>query len=357
MKIAVGLSGGVDSTVAAFLLKNEGHEVIGITMKIWDDSFKSSNKKSACFGPDEVKGIEDTRKITEFLDIPFHVIDLSKEYNNNIIGYFKDEYISGKTPNPCIKCNQMIKFYYLLEKARKAGISFDCFATGHYAKVEFDNSLNRYLLKKGIDQNKDQSYFLAMLKQKQLSQIMFPLGEYKKQKIKEISKRIGLKLHEKKESQDFYSGDYIELLDNIPDAGDIVDKHGKKLGSHKGICYYTIGQRKGLGISYKEPLYVTEIDKNNNRIIAGTELELYKDELTVINPNWISINKLEGQLRVKARIRYMHKEDDAEIIPYEGDNVKVKFDRPQRAIAPGQFVVFYNNDVVIGGGFIDEIIN
>lgn len=353
MKIAVGLSGGVDSTVAAYLLKKHGHEVIGLTMKIWDDSYKSSNKKSACFGPDEIESIEETKKITDFLDIPFFVIDLSKEYINNIISYFKNEYIAGKTPNPCIKCNQMIKFYYLLEKARDAGITFDYFATGHYAKVDFDNKLNRYLLKKGIDQDKDQSYFLAMLKQEQLSQLMFPLGDYRKQDIKEVSKKIGLKLHEKKESQDFYSGDYIELLDDIPDAGDIVDKNGNILGKHKGICFYTIGQRKGLGISYKEPLYVIEIDKNKNRIVAGTELELYKDELIVINPNWISINRLDRELRVKARIRYMHKEDDALIIPYNDNKVKVKFDNPQRAIAPGQFAVFYNNDVVVGGGFIE----
>ena len=357
MKIAVGLSGGVDSTIAAYLLKKEGHDVIGITMKIWDDSFKSSNKKSACFGPDETIDIEETKKITEFLGIPFHIIDLSKEYVNNIISYFKDEYISGKTPNPCIKCNQIIKFYYLLEKAKEAGITFDYFATGHYANIEFHNIKNRYILKKGIDETKDQSYFLALLKQDQLSKIKFPLGSYKKQEIKKISKNIGLKLHEKKESQDFYSGDYTELLDNIPDIGDIINKDGEILGKHKGICFYTIGQRKGLGISYKEPLYVIKIDSKSNKIIVGTEKELYKNELIVKNLNWISINGLDRELKVKARIRYLHKEDDAVLIPCEENKVKVKFEKSQRAIAPGQFAVFYENDIVIGGGFIDEVIN
>ena len=357
MKFIVGLSGGVDSTITAYLLKKEGHEVIGITMKIWDDSFKSSNKKSACFGPDEIKDIEETKKIAKDLGIPFHIIDLSKEYINNIISYFKSEYISGKTPNPCIKCNQMIKFYYLLEKAKESGITYDYFATGHYAKVEFNNKLHRYILKKGIDKVKDQSYFLALLKQEQLSQIQFPLGDYKKQEIKKISSQIGLKLHEKKESQDFYSGDYIELLGNIPDIGDIVNKDGKVLGRHKGICFYTIGQRKGLGISYKEPLYVTEIDPLNNKIIVGTEQELYKKELIVKDLNWVSINELNKELKVKARIRYMHKEDNAIIIPYERDKVKVKFEKSQRAIAPGQFAVFYDEDIVVGGGFIDKVIN
>jgi tRNA-specific 2-thiouridylase len=326
-------------------------------MKIWDNSFKSSNKKSACFGPDEIKSIEETKKITKHLDIPFHIIDVSKEYVSNVINYFKDEYISGKTPNPCIKCNQKIKFYYLLEKAKETGLTFDYFATGHYAKIEFNNKLNRYLLKKGIDQTKDQSYFLALLKQDQLSQINFPLGNYTKIEIKALSKKIGFKLHEKRESQDFYSGDYIELIDNIPDAGDIVDKDGNIFGRHKGICFYTIGQRKGLGISYKEPLYVTKIDTLKNKIIVGTESELYKTQLIVKNINWISIKDLSNELRAKVRIRYMHKEDNAIINPYEKDKAIIKFDKPQRAIAPGQFAVFYNSDIVIGGGFIDEVIS
>ena len=292
MKIAVGLSGGVDSSVTAYLLKEAGHDVVGITMKIWDDKFKSSNKKSACFGPDEEHNIEETKKICDYLKIPFYIIDLSKEYVNNIIKYFKEEYVAGKTPNPCVKCNQMIKFYYLLEKAKEQGVEFDKFATGHYVKVEYNEESNRYLLKRGVDLTKDQSYFLALLKQEQLANIVFPLGIYKKEDVKEISKKFNLKLHEKKESQDFYSGDYEELLDNIPNKGDIVDEYGRILGKHKGICFYTIGQRRGIGISHHEPLYVIEIDKKKNQIVVGYEGDLYKDELFVRNPNWIAIEKL-----------------------------------------------------------------
>jgi len=353
MRIAVGLSGGVDSTIAAYLLKKEGHDLVGLTMKIWDNSFKSSNKKSACFGPDEEHDIEEVKKICGKLDIPFYAIDLSKEYVNYIIGYFKDEYLSGRTPNPCIKCNQIIKFNYLLEKANDIGVNFDYFATGHYAQIEYNKKTNRYILKKGIDEKKDQSYFLALLKQEQLSKIIFPLGKFKKEDIKKISKEIGLKLHEKKESQDFYSGDYDELLDKLPEQGNIIDMNGNILGKHKGICYYTIGQRKGLGISYKEPLYVVNINKKDNTIITGVEKNLYKDKLTAINVNFIAIDKITSSLKAKTKIRYMHKEADSIIYPIDENSVRVEFLKPQKAIAPGQFAVFYDNDIVIGGGFID----
>jgi tRNA-specific 2-thiouridylase len=354
MKIAIGLSGGVDSTIAAYLLKEEGHDLIGLTMKIWDDSFVSSNTKSACFGPDEIEDIEDAQKVCDFLNIPLHVIDLSKEYSSNILKYFKDEYTSGRTPNPCIKCNQMMKFNLLLAKAKEDGVKFDRFATGHYARVIFDESKKKYLLKKGLDPKKDQSYFLGLLKQEQLSQVIFPLGEYKKEDVKKIAQKLNLFVHEKKESQDFYSGDYSELLDELPEIGDIIDKNGKVLGRHKGICNYTIGQRKGLGISYKEPLYVIEIRKFDNSVVVGTEKDLYKSEFTVMNPNWIAIEKPKDSIRTKARIRYLHKEADA-VIKYINENtIKITFDEPQRAIAPGQFSVFYDEDTVVGAGIIEE---
>jgi len=354
MKIAVGLSGGVDSTITAHLLKKQGHEVVGITMKIWDGTYTSSNTSSSCFGPDEKEDLEETKRITEKLGIPLYIIDLAKEYNKNIIGYFKEEYLAGRTPNPCIKCNQMMKFNFLLSKAKDQGVDFEKFATGHYANIEYNETTKRYLLKKGLDPKKDQSYFLSLLKQEQLSQVIFPLGSYNKEQVKEIAKEMPyLKVHEKKESQDFYSGEYEELLDKLPDKGNIIDTTGKILGTHKGICFYTIGQRKGLGVSHSEPLYVIQINKFDNTVVVGTEKNLYKDKFTVSNVNWIAIENLTSPIKAKTKIRYMHKEDDAEITPLDNDKVEVRFEKPQRAIAPGQFSVFYDNDTVIGGGIID----
>lgn len=353
MKIAIGLSGGVDSSISAYLLKEQGHELIGLTMKIWDDSFPGKLTGNACFGPDEVQDIEEAKNLSKFLGIPYHVIDLSKEYTKTILKYFKEEYMSGRTPNPCIKCNQQMKFNLLLLKAKEENIQFDKFATGHYANVEFDKNRNRYLLKKGKDPNKDQSYFLGLLKQDQLSQIIFPLGNYTKDQVKNISKNLKLKLHEKKESQDFYSGNYEDLLDKLPDKGKITLTNGTVLGTHKGICFYTVGQRKGLGVSYKEPLYVIEIRKYDNTVIVGTEKELFGENMIVSGMNWISINKIENPITAKVKIRYKHSEANALITPLENNKVKVKFEKPQRAISPGQFAVIYDDDIVIGGGIIE----
>lgn len=353
MKIAVGLSGGVDSTIAAYLLKKEGHEIVGLTMKIWDNTFKSTSNASACFGPDESLDIEEATRVCEDLGIPYHVVDLSDEYKSNIISYFKDEYSSGRTPNPCVKCNQMMKFQLLVDRARENEVGFDYFATGHYANVSYNEESGRWQLMKGADEKKDQSYFLSLLKQEQLKQILFPLGKLRKEEVKEISKELGLKVHEKKESQDFFAGDYDELLDKLPPKGDIVDRSGKVLGSHKGICYYTVGQRKGLGLSHPEPLYVIAIEKGANRIVVGPQSELYAGEMTVSGVNWIAIESLKEPAEYSAKIRYKHQEAPALLTPLTENRVKVEFRSPQKAIAPGQYAVFYDGDIVIGGGIID----
>ncbi|MBN1411925.1 MAG: tRNA 2-thiouridine(34) synthase MnmA [Spirochaetales bacterium] len=355
MKIAIGLSGGVDSTVAAYLLKQQGHTVIGITMKIWDNTLSGEHLKSACFGPDEEREIEETREICRFLGIPLHEIDLKSEYGQHILNYFKSEYKAGRTPNPCVRCNQIMKFDFLLKKARELSLEFDKFATGHYANIGKDDTTGRYYIEKGADEKKDQSYFLSMLSQNQLKRIMFPLGKMKKPEVKEISKTIGLTLHEKKESQDFYSGNIIDLLDGESETGDIVDKTGKVLGKHTGYHQYTIGQRKGLGVSHSHPLYVTKIDGEKNRITLGTEEELYKSHMEVSGLNWMAIERPASPVRMKVRIRYLHKESPALITPADGDKVRIDFDSPQKAITPGQFAVFYDDTRVAGGGVIERV--
>ncbi|MBT3261329.1 tRNA 2-thiouridine(34) synthase MnmA [bacterium] len=352
MKIAVGLSGGVDSSTAAAILKKQGHSVIGLTMKVWDISYQGTGVKSACFGPDEKDDIKDAQKIAELLDIPYHVLDLSQEYKANILSYFKAEYLAGRTPNPCVKCNKLIKFGALLDKARNSGIDFNYFATGHYARVEKQE--DRYLLKTAKYDLKDQSYFLVFLSQEQLAQVIFPLGGYQKAEVRNIAAEFNLPTHDKKESQDFYSGDYTELLDSLPPQGDIVNKKGIVLGKHKGICHYTIGQRKGLGISSASPLYVISIDRAQNQIIVGEETELYHNSLIASSLNWISVKKVETPIQIKAKIRYRQEAEPAQIIPLKNDLVRVEFARPQKAITPGQVIAFYQEENVLGGGIIQE---
>jgi tRNA-specific 2-thiouridylase len=356
IKVAVGLSGGVDSSVSALLLKEKGYEVIGIFMKIFDEKDrKFLSFKSACYGPEE-KDIEDAERVCKILNIPFYTIDLKSEYHEIVFGYFKDEYLRGKTPNPCVICNRFLKFDILLKKAFSSGIEFDYFATGHYARVFYDKKRKRYILKRGIDKDKDQSYFLFLLTQEQLSKIIFPLGEYKKIEVRKIARKNNLPLSDKEESQDFIKGDRYFIFGNFKKDGDIVDKKGNILGRHKGIIYYTIGQRKGLGIAKGKPLYVIEIDEKNNKIVVGEEKDLYKKILIAENTNFISIEKLEKIMEVKAKIRYKHNPAKAIITPIENNKVKVEFKKPQRAPTPGQAVVFYENDEVVGGGFISEVL-
>ena len=354
MKILVGLSGGVDSSVAALILKQQGHEVVGATMSIWgkDGMAAKSGHKNACYGPDEKEDIEEARKIAAQIGIPYYVFNCVEQYEKIVLDNFKSEYIQGRTPNPCVWCNALVKFGVLPLIAKENGIEFDKFATGHYARVEEKDG--RFLLKRGIAPHKDQSYFLYRLKQEQLKNIILPLGSYTKDQIRKIAKDNGLEVAEKPDSQDFYDGDYNELLGVKEKDGNIVDLDGKVLGHHKGIWNYTIGQRKGIGVSATEPLYVLELRKDTNEVVIGPADKTFKKELTAVNLNWIAFDKLENERKVYAKIRSTQQPTPVTITP-NGDDVDVVFDELQKSIAIGQSVVFYDEDVVLGGGVIDKV--
>lgn len=362
MKILVGMSGGVDSSVAALLLKEQGHEVIGAIMSIWSEekhkrlapSVKTNSCKDACYGPNEKEDIEQARKIAKKIGIPFYVFDCSKEYEQIVLDNFKQEYLSGRTPNPCIRCNSLIKFDVLPFLAKKSGLEFDCFATGHYARVQFDEKNQRYMLKRGVNPKKDQSYFLYRLRQDQLANIIMPLGEYEKDKIREIAKNNGLNVHDKPDSQDFYSGDYNELLEVKPQKGNIVDKSRKILGVHEGIWNYTIGQRKGIGIAHTNPLYVIDLDKERNEVIVGEADDTFKSSLIAVDLSWVSIAGIDKEIKATAKVRSAQTPVEVTIKPIN-DTVEVNFIYPQKSLTKGQSVVFYQDNLLLGGGIIEDV--
>ena len=363
MKILVGISGGVDSAVAAYLLKQQGHEVIGATMSIWGkngvqkkiqekmDKLKNKSTHGACYGPDEKEDIEAGRKICKQLEIPYHVFDCAEQYEAIVLKNFKQEYLQGRTPNPCIWCNSLIKFDVLPKIAKLNGIDFDKFATGHYAKIVKEN--DRFYLKRGTNYKKDQSYFLYRLTQEQLKNIILPLGEYTKEEIRTIAKESGIHVHDKPDSQDFYEGDYNELLEVKDKVGNIVDTSGKILGTHNGIWNYTIGQRKGLGISSTEALYVIELRKEKNEVVVGFKDKTMKDKLIATKLNWIAFDDVSNHLKCMAKIRSTQELTPVEISIIDKNNIEVHFENMQKSIAIGQSIVFYDNDFVLGGGIID----
>jgi tRNA-specific 2-thiouridylase len=349
-KIIVGMSGGVDSSVAAALLVKEGHRVTGVTMKIWSGGPESGGAKHGCYGPGEEQEIEDARRVARSLSIPFHVIDLAREYREEVLDYFCAEYLAGRTPNPCVRCNRRIKFGALVERAAETGLEFDFFATGHYTRREMDSGTGRVLLKKGVDSKKDQSYFLYGLTQSQLARALFPLGDYYKEQVRRMAVDFGLGLEDRKDSQNFVCGSYSSLFSEKPLPGPIVDEAGRVLGEHTGIVNYTVGQRKGLRIGTVEPLYVIDIKPETNTVVAGVKSSLYTKEQLVAGLNWISVKTLERPMEVKARIRSSHQGYDAVVSPHGNDSAKVAYMEKQIGAARGQAIVFYTGDTVVGGG-------
>lgn len=344
-KVLLGMSGGVDSSVSAILLKEQGYEVIGITMNFLENNNESS--------------VQDAKRVCDYLGIKHYVIDLKEEFNNRVIKNFVCEYANSRTPNPCIECNRYLKFGAMYEKAKELGA--DYIATGHYAKIEFDENYDRYVLKKSNSLKKDQSYVLYNVPKEILGKVIFPLAEFEnKEEIRNIARKHGLDIASKSDSEDICfipDGDYKKYLEEHSEIkknpGNIVDKSGKVLGRHNGLYYYTIGQRKGLGIANPVPLYVLGFNKNKNEVIVGPVEELFSKEIIVKNINLLLIDDLERPIRVKTKIRYAAKEAESVIEKINEDTVKVVFDEPQRGVTPGQSAVFYKDDIVLGGGKID----
>ncbi len=345
------MSGGLDSSVAAVLLVQKGYRVTGVTMKTWGGGDMPDGERHGCYGPGQEDDIADAAKVAAKLEIDYRVIDLSAEFKTEVLDYFCREYTCGRTPSPCLVCNSRIKFGRLLDAAVESGVEFDYFATGHYARCERDQNTGRYLLKKGKDLRKDQSYFLAFLKQEQLARIIFPLGGHTKQEVRSIASELGLEVRDKPESQDFIGFDYHAILGEMP-PGQITDEGGKHLGTHRGLGFYTVGQRKGLELS-GGPYYVTRIDAETNTVIVGSKEDLLESELMASRLNWIAIESPAAPIKVTAKIRYQHAGAAAEVAPCEGDRVKVRFASSQSAIAPGQAIVFYDGPTVVGGGIIE----
>jgi len=352
--VLVAMSGGVDSSVTAALLKEQGFRVIGITMQLLPRTINDKATGRCC----GIENIEDARYVASLLNIPHYVINFRDVFYQKVINNFIQEYRAGRTPNPCIKCNQYIKFENLLIKAKEIGADF--ISTGHYARIEFNKERGIYILKKSIYPDRDQSYFLYVMNQNQLSKTLMPLGEYTKKDVRGIALKLGLPVHEKPDSQEICfipHRDYRLFLKSFAPGtvipGSILDKQGRVIGQHDGITHYTIGQRRGLGISSSQPLYVTRIDSEKNTITVGTREDVLHKELIVSKVVWTS-GPCSLPMRVKIKIRSIHVPADAMIDYTKNRMVKAIFDQSQWAVTPGQAAVFYDGDIVIGGGTIES---
>ncbi|QZY57013.1 tRNA 2-thiouridine(34) synthase MnmA [Crassaminicella profunda] len=355
-KVVVGMSGGVDSSVAAYVLKKQGYEVIGVTMKVWPD-MEEEEREDGCCG---LSAVDDARRVANELEIPFYVMNFKEIFEEKVINYFVEEYISGRTPNPCIACNKFMKFDELLRRAHNLGAYY--VATGHYAKIEYDEKNDKYMMKKSNAIAKDQTYALFNFTQEQLKHTLMPLGEFdSKDEVRKIASELGFINASRPDSQEICfvkDDDYGRFIaDKKPGKivpGDFVDKNGKILGKHKGIVYYTIGQRKGLGIALGKPMFVVDIIPQKNQVVLGENEEVFGNALLAEDVNFLYLNKIEDGLKVQAQIRYNAKPEDAKLYGEEGNKVRVVFENPQRAITPGQAVVFYDGEYLMGGGTITK---
>lgn len=353
--MVVGMSGGVDSSVAAYLLKEQGYEVIGVTMQIWqDESEQIQEENGGCCG---LSAVEDARRVAAMLQIPYYVMNFKTEFKKNVIDYFVAEYLKGRTPNPCIACNRYVKWESLLKRSMDIGADF--IATGHYARI---NRLQngRYALQQSATSAKDQTYALYNLTQYQLSHTLMPVGDYTKEEIRAIAEKIGLRTANKPDSQEICfipDHDYAGFIDResgeeVPPPGNFVSSDGTVLGRHKGITHYTIGQRKGLGIAMGYPVFVTGIRPESNEVVLGSNEEVFGNTLYADRLNFMSVPDLEGETEVIAKIRYNHRGAPCKVQKISRDKVMCTFHEPVRAITPGQAVVFYKDEVVLGGGTI-----
>ncbi len=351
------MSGGVDSSTAAALLLEQGYEVVGITLKLWPQDCLSRAEDKCC-GP---QAVADARAVCHRLGIPFYLVDEAAEFQRSVIDYFAAEYRAGRTPNPCVLCNEKLKFGTLLTRARQLGAEY--VATGHYARVERDPASGRHLLKRGRDPRRDQSYFLFSLRQDQLARALFPLGELHKTDTRRAARQRALKTADKEESMEICfvpDNDYGGFLQKAklvqPHRGEIVDLQGRVLGHHEGIEFFTIGQRRGLRIAASRPLYVVDLDPERNRVVVGGAEDLGRDEFGVERCNWIAFAEPPPSLEVMVKIRYNHPGTPGVVTPRPDGGARVKLLTPQRAITPGQACVFYQGDLVVGGGWIERTV-
>lgn len=368
--VLVGMSGGVDSTLVALLLKQKGCKVIGVTMSLWSGKLSLPEEaarkahKDACYGPDEYADIEECKAFCAEHDIEYHVVNLQKVYEEKVLEYFKNEYRSGRTPNPCIMCNRNLKFGAMLEAIDDLGIKYDYFCTGHYASVVrpesgiFQTDVRPYMISGATDVSKDQTYFLYRIPSETLSKVRFPLSQMTKAEVFEQARKFGLKAAEKKESQDFISPEYLpELFSDKPSIpGDIIDIDGHVLGRHNGIEHYTIGQRKGLGVSAKYPVYVHSIDAVNNLIVVSKEEDLFSESFIAEDFVWAGgvLPEHSEEIKAKIKIRLASKPVDCSVSNAGEGKWKITFTEPQKAVSPGQSAVLYAEGVIIGGGIISS---